>query len=71
MKKRLVSGCVAAALLVLSGAFHVSAQEDVCTQKGGNWDTSTQQCVLSAAIQIKITYPLELAGYDFAAQTVD
>jgi hypothetical protein len=71
VKKRLMSGGLVALLIVLSGAVHVMAQEDVCTQNGGNWDASAQQCILSAAIQIKIAYPLELAGYDLAAQTVD
>jgi hypothetical protein len=71
MKKRLISGCVAAALVFAVGLPRAAAQEDDCLQKGGMWDATQQKCLINVSVVIKIDYPLALAKTAFIGQVVD
>jgi hypothetical protein len=71
MKKRLISGCVVAALVFAVGLPRAAAQEDDCLQKGGMWDATQQKCLINVNAVIKIDYPLALAKTAFIGQVVD
>ncbi len=69
LKRMIITGAVL--LLLVMGVAPAAAQEDVCMQQGGNWDATTGTCVIGATIDVKITYPIEFAQYDFAKQAID
>jgi hypothetical protein len=71
MKKRLVIGCLVAALALTAGLPRAAAQADDCLQKGGMWDATQQKCLINVDITIKIDYPLDLAKTAFIGQVVD
>jgi len=58
-------------LLLAVGAVAVSAQEDICSQKGGIWNAEDTTCNIQHSIDIEISYPVTLAQYPIVEQTVD
>jgi hypothetical protein len=62
---------IAIFLLLTIGAVTVSAQEDICSQKGGIWSAEDTTCNIQHSIDIEISYPVTLAQYPIVEQTVD
>jgi len=58
-------------VVLLAAALPAAAQDEVCTQKGGRWDSTTGRCDISAKLDFTIHYPLEIVEYPFATQAVD
>ena len=48
----------------------ILAQDDVCFERGGYWDTETGQCRYQAGLTISIDYPLEYVDHEFADITI-
>ncbi|MEZ4667914.1 MAG: DUF3298 domain-containing protein [Anaerolineae bacterium] len=60
-------------VMLLMGAITVAAQtttEDLCYQKGGNWNADTLKCTAEAGVKVSVEYPLELAPFTTADQIV-
>lgn len=47
------------------------AQTDLCDSIGGFWNAETQSCELNTNIEIRVDYPVEVAGFDFAVDTIN
>jgi hypothetical protein len=62
---------VAVIVLLLSGVVSVTAQEDVCYEKGGMWNAEDTTCTIQHSIDIDVSYPITLAAYPIVEQTVD
>jgi hypothetical protein len=71
MRKRFFF-CMALVTVFLVGLPHAAAQDgQKCLEKGGEWDETTQECRVTAAVEIDIDYPMFVTQYGFAEQAVD
>lgn len=67
--KRLLLAATLCMFVLVAGAASAQTDEDACMQKGGTLTDGV--CVLSAAAEIKVDYPLELAQNEIVTSTID
>ena len=58
-------------LLLFSVALIVTAQEELCFEKGGVWNADESQCNIQFSVEIDIDYPLALAEHEFIGEAID
>lgn len=73
MYKAILATCLAL-LLLLTGSRPtptVAQGEDACFDKGGHWQAEEETCLLKAALEIEIDYPLEVRDNPALESAVD
>lgn len=70
MRIRLMIITIIALLVSTLTASAQSTTEDLCHQKGGMWNADTLHCTMEAGVKVSVDYPLELAPFTIADQTV-
>lgn len=67
--KRLLLATALCMFVLVAGAASAQTDDEACMQKGGTLTDGV--CVLSAAAEITVDYPLELAQNEIVASTID